>query len=213
MRGLFLVLTKTDVAGLDLSGHDQGRKVVVAMTATEGRPYWFGMSLPRQNRWMLDHWWWCAVALLLIVYRNHGGLISVVWCLRHCVNPAYVYAGRHYLHSTDDIPIPAVALIIELRQERKEHRNGMAVVFSSGGESGLYGRYVTPLLDRTPGYFDWKEDDDVNSGLASRVRCLSDVPTGCDDAQVLPGLCRSDCKAIGQNTASGAQRAIHASAR
>lgn len=116
----------------------------MVMETIEGRPYWFGMSLPRQNDSLLGKEWWCILALLVFVHHHHGGMRSVVWCLVVLVDPRYVYEGRHHPETTEEEPISAVALIMEMRTEREERRKALVVVFPAM----IQRRPITPLDDR-----------------------------------------------------------------
>jgi hypothetical protein len=129
--------------------HDRERKVVVVMTAMVGRPEWFGLSLPRMNGSMLGQWWWCAITLLAVIYRDHG-IRAVWWCVRHAIDPRYVYDGRHYLATTEDEPVTAVALILEMRREREERQRTLVPVLQVIHAT----QYITPLEERST-YVDW----------------------------------------------------------
>ena len=123
----------------------------MVMATIVGRPYWFGLSLPRRTVSLMDHRWWWTVAVLWMVYVRHGGARSVVWCLRHAVNPRYVYAGLHHLDCSDNT-VDAVTLILMLREERAQREaEGFEGHVRVQIQQQFYGHhYVTPLTDRTP---------------------------------------------------------------
>lgn len=168
------------------AGTIAGGKVVMVMTTIEGRPYWFGLSLPRDNSSRMGNRWWCAIVLLAIVYRRYGGMRSVIWCLGHAIDPRYVHSGRHYLSTTDDNPIPVIELIMSLRQERIDRPSVYEVSTRISNE--IYGRqYVTPLIDRQ--WLDYKYESYLEK-YDEPIRPRR-IPTEYDRTEELPKLGRS----------------------